>query len=176
MQFLASKCYYHPERGAVATCAKCGAGICRDCAVKHDGGVILCYQCENEYLRKEHREYRKQLKERGGSFTKGTDFIIPSIVGLLLIAVFGALEYFGVTNNPPNGAGGYLLEAYLLFSIPFSYTLISDLFAPKYDVYGWWIIKLMIKITLSALSAPIILPILLVRFIVKKFASGKNKT
>ena len=72
-----SRCYYHPDKSAVATCTKCGVGICRDCAVKDDQGRILCYRCGNEYLKLEHKEHRKKIKDSGGRFRKGTDFIVP---------------------------------------------------------------------------------------------------
>ena len=51
-----SGCYYHRGRLAVATCARCGVGICRDCLVRDENGTILCYQCGNEKLKQEHKE------------------------------------------------------------------------------------------------------------------------
>lgn len=91
MYVQVSKCYYHPERGAVATCTKCGVGICRECAVKDSRGRILCYRCGNEDLRQEHKEYRKKLKASGGRFRRGAEFIFPGIIGILIVAAAGAL-------------------------------------------------------------------------------------
>ena len=137
MYLQASRCYYHPERGAVATCAKCGVGICKSCAVKDPQGRIVCYQCGNEALKEEHREYRKWLKERGGTFSTGKDFIVPGIIGIIINVVIGIISLYNGINITSDSIyvdfAARIFLFYYFFSIPFCYILINNLFAGKYD-------------------------------------------
>ena len=178
-----SNCYYHPERGSVATCARCGVGICRECAVKDEQGVVLCYQCGNEFLRQEHREYRKRLKENGGRFRRGREFILPGIIGLLIVAAVGAMDYFGIVDIPwSDGLGipSLFLLAYTLFSIPFCYIALNDLLAPKYDTMSGRFNKWYFKLAISTCFGWAVFTFFWIRFIItkllSKIRSQKNKT
>lgn len=173
-----SRCYYHPDKSAVATCTKCGVGICRDCAVKDDQGRILCYRCGNEYLKLEHKEHRKKIKESGGRFRKGTDFIVPGIIGILFVIAFGVALYYNPSQQlSSTGEYAYLnfviysMIAYLLFSIPFGYIVLSDLFAPKYDTVNDSLFKWLLKLTISLFAGWIFFTFFLVRFIIRKITS-----
>ncbi len=175
-----SNCYYHPERGSVATCAKCGVGICKDCAIKDDG-KILCYQCENEILKQEHKEYRKQLKANGGRFSKGKEFIVPGIIGLLMVIAAGVLAYFGCFDfRMFNGRPGFLLGAllffaYLLFSTPFCYIVLSDLFASKCDTIYGLCLKCYFKLFVSLLFGWIVFTFFWIRFIFRKVRARRKQ-
>lgn len=178
MYLRASGCYYHPGRLAVATCAKCGVGICRECAVKDEYGTILCYQCGNEKLRQQHKEHRKQLKESGGRFRKGTEFIIPGIIGTLIAVVILTMNYYGIgydgNHDPMNlGVWGTILMAYCLFSIPFAYIMLNDLLTPKYDTLLNRIGNWGEKILTSLLVGWIAFTFIWIRFIVRKITSNK---
>ena len=152
-------CYYHEGRLAVATCSKCGVGLCRDC-VRKDRGAIICPNCERELLRQgvrqqnqrlkaDDQEYRQWLKERGGHFVEGKDFLIPAIIGLVIAGFFcGHYLYNYLTDlfyrwsigegYTPTVVEIILLTAtlaaqmfvmfYLAFSIPFGYVTIRDIF------------------------------------------------
>ena len=37
------KCFNHEDRDAVATCQKCGKGLCKECAAKHT--PCMCDDC-----------------------------------------------------------------------------------------------------------------------------------
>lgn len=37
------KCYFHPEKDAVATCQNCGKSLCKECAEKYH--PCLCDDC-----------------------------------------------------------------------------------------------------------------------------------
>ncbi len=50
------KCFNHPEREAVATCQKCGKGLCKECAEKHT--PCLCDSCAVQIQRDPRRPYR----------------------------------------------------------------------------------------------------------------------
>lgn len=157
-------CYYHTDKLAVAVCAECGAGVCENCAVRDDRGRIICVSCGNAILKEEHKQYRQLLKEQGGRFTNGKEFIKPGIIGLILI--FGALflafhdgtlvqEYhalagYGDISRLFAGAVALLLFGYMIFSIPFAFLWMFDAFAPKYvrrwDIFGKWYFRFGVKI------------------------------
>jgi hypothetical protein len=43
------KCVNHPDVEAVATCANCGASICKECSVKLKG-KIYCLKCVSDIV------------------------------------------------------------------------------------------------------------------------------
>ena len=181
MQPQVGSCYYHPEKGAVAICSSCGVGICRDCLVRDDRGRILCRDCGNEYLRQEHKEYRKRLKESGGRFQKGTEFIVPSVVGVLIVAAAGLLLHYGVfdtqfhANEMAGNWGLFILVAYMLFSIPFCYIGLSDLIAPKFESSTERWQKRFEKFIISLLFGWAVFTFIVIRFFVRKSRAGRSK-
>lgn len=58
------KCYFHPDRDAVATCQNCGKSLCKECAEKYQ--PCLCDDCY-KILRQQEIENlkaaRKQLRK-----------------------------------------------------------------------------------------------------------------
>lgn len=179
MQLQASKCYYHPERGAVTTCAKCGVGICKECSAKVDRGRILCYQCGNEYLKREHKEYRKWIKERGGRFREGRDFVFPGIIGVLIVIAYITIDYFHLLGSTSYIIGKWadtFFMAYILFSWPFSFIMLGELLYLKFNSELLNRIKFIIKFAISLLFGWIIFPFILIRFIIGKTNSTKSKT
>lgn len=183
MQTQVGKCYYHPDVGSVALCAKCGVGLCRDCAIS-EGGKILCPLCADELLKQEHKEYRKWIKERGGHFVEGRDFIKPGIIGLLMILVFAVLEVV-LDQNQFISAMFYsslplpvcvfliVLLAYLIFSIPFGYVIVNDLFAPRCR-RGLTSLTFAFTATVSFTFGWIIFAVILVQFFVCKKRTRKD--
>lgn len=176
MSVQVNRCYYHPDRAAVAVCSECGAGICRECAVKYGGGKILCYQCGNEYLRQEHKQYRKELKESGGRFRSWIEFIFYGIIGVLIVVTVSALDHYGIIDYPLWEEENSVLVAYMLFSIPFGYTVLSDRFSPKYATEEIRFIKWVLKLFISMIAGWILFPFFLIRFIRGKIISKKSKT
>lgn len=177
MDLRASGCYYHPGRLAVATCAKCGVGICRECLVRDENGTILCYQCGNEKLRLKHKEYRKRLKENGGRFKSWTEFIIPSIIGILIIVLVVALTHIEAISplTSTTDKGDIVGMVYILFSIPFGYVIWSDLLTPKYETLWNKFFSWAGKISFSLLSGWFIFPFVLIRFIVRKIRPSNHR-
>lgn len=173
-----SGCYYHSGRLAVATCARCGVGICKACAVKDEHGTILCYRCGNEKLKQQHREHRKSLKEGGGRFSRGVEFILPGIIGLLIAAVgiIGLRYTGGVSLNEGSlvSSAVYILIAYMLFSIPFCYTVLCDLFAPKYDTFNNHFGRWYFKVIISLVGGWLVFSFVLIRFIARKLGRKKQ--
>lgn len=174
MSVQVGRCYYHPDRGAVAVCAECGAGVCRECAVKDGGGRVLCRQCGNEALKQEHKEYRKWLKESGGRFREGREFILPCIIGVLLVAVGGVATYFdgSLVRHLENGNIAEIIGfAYMLFSMPFGYIKVNDVIPPKYNS----IFRLLICFFVTMMIGWIVFPFFVVRFIFRKIKPKQDK-
>lgn len=180
MQTQVRNCYYHPDRGSVAVCAKCGVGICRECAATDQHGRIVCRQCGNEELRQEHKEYRKRLKESGGRFSSGREFIVPSIIGILIVIVAGVMLFYeGYISQMFRASWSMaffasFVFAYFLFSIPFCYLELSDLLAPKYDTIYNHVFKCVMKITISIFVGWIVFTYIWIRFIVRKTKSKNH--
>lgn len=176
-------CYYHAGREAVAVCAQCGAGICRECAVKDDGGRIICISCGNSNLRQEHKQYRQLLKQQGGRFINGKEFIMPGIIGFLIVLAMGAIAFFsGSGIASPDGIYdvlAYILVfavlAYILFSIPFAIILMSDILAPKYDTLYNRTFNFFLKIIVAMFIGWIVFTFYWVRFVILKIRAGKKE-
>lgn len=177
MNVRISRCYYHVEKPAVAVCAQCGADICRECAVKDDFGRIICCECGNNNLKQEHKKYREALKQQGGRFRDGKEFVIPGIIGILINIVICLIAYnenFLVSGN------GVMMDIlvmipvmYVFFSIPFCMIMLNDRFAPRYDTWynhfsGWYW-----KIVISFLVGWIVFTFYLIRYIIIKIKSKK---
>lgn len=178
MKLPVSGCYYHPGELAVAVCAKCGVGICRECAVKNEQGTIICYQCGNEQLKKEHKEFRRMLKERGGRFSTWGDFIVPGIIGVLIDIAYLILVYVGYPDSSYDSISkvqiflAHILLCYNLFSIPFIYIWTGDLFAPKYEGLRERMDRKLLRggfaFTTGGLLGGVIFTIILIRFLIRK--------
>lgn len=177
MYIQVSRCYYHPDTPAVAACSSCGVGICKGCAVKDDQGRIICYKCGNKLLKQEHREYQEMLKESGGRFRKGTEFIIPGIIGVLIVVAFGVSIYYDPSSYFSSTGPTFidfvtiLVLGYMLFSIPFGYIALSDFFAPKYNKIDDIVFKTTIKVSISLFIGWIFFTFFWIRFIVRKITS-----
>lgn len=185
-----SGCYYHADKLAVAVCAECGAGVCENCAVKDDRGRIICVSCGNAILKKEHKQYRQMLKEQGGRFTNGKEFIKPGIIGLIL--AFGALflicfhegtlvqEFhtvaeYGDISRLFADAVALLLLGYMIFSIPFALLWMFDAFAPKY-VRRWdYFDKLFFRFCVALIFGWIIFTFYWIRFVIIKIKRKRTK-
>lgn len=165
-----SNCYYHGNRPAVATCAQCGVGICRECAVKDDSGRIICYKCGNSNLKQEHKEYREMIKEQGGRFRNGTEFIVPGIIGILIAIAGGWFIYFGPFDMRVfTGVNkDFIMIEYLLFSSPFGMIMLNDRFAPKYDTWSNLFNTWFLKVMFSFFIGGIVFAFYLFRFVMSK--------
>lgn len=190
MSAQVGRCYYHPDKASVAVCAKCGVGICEECTVIDDDGRAICYQCGNEALRQEHKEYRRQLKERGGRFAEGKDFLVPALIGIILILVAGVFAYragilgsIGIEQvsaafpflraSKGTAIAGYVVFmafcAYFLFSIPFCYILINDLFASRnYKSLINLLLRIVIIFAVSYFVGWIVFTFVWIRLLVRK--------
>lgn len=80
-------CFNHPEREAVATCPKCGKGLCRECAEKYM--PCMCDPCAAQTKRdqqqqaKNKEEQRKQ-KYRDALVDSRSEFITTTVIGIFV--------------------------------------------------------------------------------------------
>jgi len=186
MPVLVSGCYYHPDRATVAFCAKCGVGICQECAVNDIRGRVVCRQCANEELRQEHREYRKQLKANGGRFVTGKDFLVPGIIGILL--VIAAQVGFALQILYSNPFYSYdsnlalmlmimtgIALTYYVFSMPFCWLILSDLIPIYYtsEMNPINAFKRFFKLCFTISFGWLVFTVIWVRFLIRKHRSKK---
>lgn len=119
------KCFNHEDREAVATCQRCGKGLCKECASKYT--PCLCDDCFEAIQKENHAqkvaavEQRKQNRLEQLSFTTGD---------LILNCVFGAIFLgFVIFCTASNGDGGVLLEGYyflpVIFCVPAGWRVVS---------------------------------------------------
>lgn len=178
MSVKISYCYYHEGTGAVAICSQCGVGICRDCAVKDDSGRVICVSCGNNNLRQEHKQYRQMLKQQGGRFRRGEEFIMPGIIGIFIILAMGAIMFFSesrfVAPDSLYDVLVYILVAYMFFSIPFAIILMNDIFAPKYDTINNRIGNWIIKVSVAIFTGWVVFTFYWVRFVVSKIRKKED--
>ena len=84
------KCFNHENREAVATCQRCGKGLCRECAGKYT--PCLCDDCfeaiqnENHAQKVAAAENRRQSRLDRLRFTVG-DLIANCVLGAVLCAI-----------------------------------------------------------------------------------------
>lgn len=177
MSVNVSCCYYHEGKAAVGVCAQCGAGICRECAVKDDTGRIICYKCGNKKLKQEHKQAKEMIKQQGGRFRNGSEFIKPGIIGgVLMIGAGLGLINDGFLMLGHGSIIAFIMIEYMIFSIPFAMIMLRDLFAARYmtlnDHWGMWLLKLFV----SLLIGWIVFTFYLIRFVRTKRKSAKTKT
>ena len=164
MSVKVNGCYYHEGKAAVAVCAQCGVGICRQCAVKDNKGRVICVSCGNKNLKEEHKKYRQMQKQQGARFKDKKEFMKPGIIGLLIVFVtFAYVFYEGVIFQEIGRCRNIIevfffiiamiLFAYMLFSIPFAIILMEDIIPPKYatimDIIGKWLLRVFVSLFLG---------------------------
>ena len=96
------KCFYHPDRDAVAQCSRCSKACCRDC-IEDVGGAMLCKSCmaleQQALLESEAQEVAERESEREMARKR----IRRSKVIAVAFAVFGAVMALVMSTeaNPP---------------------------------------------------------------------------
>ena len=138
------KCFYHVEDDAVATCQRCGKGLCHDCAAKHT--PCYCEECFEavsiaaiEEQEEEEKEYRSQKKrsraarnarKRDALIDTNAEMIKAIIIGLAAYAA-GAIAFYliGVEVGAGEAGNAYLKDAFqacfIFFFVPFGWSAIS---------------------------------------------------
>lgn len=154
------KCFNHPERDAVATCQKCGKGLCQECAAKHT--PCLCDSCaaqaqqdqKTQALAKEEQKkqkYKDALVDTVGELIKVS--VVGIIVGILGVWWMSASEN---SSGQLDSVGGYVLSFFMWFCVPFGWKFFTWLqsFIPLvlFGTWWFWLIYLIVKTALSLIA------------------------
>ena len=152
------KCFNHTEREAVATCQKCGKGLCRECAEKHT--PCLCDPCavQIQYDQQQQaqikEEQRKQKYKAALADSRG-DFIKTAIIGILVGIFFVRWDVHGGNGNVDTSFIDNVGMFCVAFCIPFGWRFITYLqsFFPisLFGTFWFWIIYIGVKGFLSIL-------------------------
>lgn len=146
------KCFNHTEREAVATCQKCGKGLCKECAEKYT--PCLCDTCAAKVQRQvqdkedqQKQKYKDALVDTRSEFIKTT--IIGVLVGILVVWFMTQTKYGNVESSFADCAGYFLVG----LCIPFGWKFLTYLqsFFPIFllGTFWFWIIYLAVKVVLS---------------------------
>lgn len=76
------KCFYHPDREAVAVCSKCGKPLCQECAKEFEG-KIYCKDCLEEI-----KKDKKQKEVNSAKIVKVSVILSLIAIGVLLLLFF----------------------------------------------------------------------------------------
>lgn len=149
------KCFNHIEREAVATCQKCGKGLCRECAGKHT--PCLCDTCaaqvqQNRQQQAQNREEQRKQKYREALVDTRSEFLKTAVIGVLVGILFVWQE--AAHENVNTGFIDYAGLFFAAFCIPFGWKFFTYLqsFFPisLFGTFWFWIIYIGIKAFLSA--------------------------
>ena len=150
------KCFNHTERDAVATCQKCGKGLCRECAEKHT--PCMCDSCaaqikQNQQQQAQNKEEQRKQKYKDALVDTRSEFIKTAVIGIL-VGIF-YVWYEASKGNGATGFGNSAAQFFVAFCIPFGWKFITYLqsFFPLsiFGTFWFWIIYGVVKVCLSAL-------------------------
>ena len=85
------KCFNHTEREAVATCQKCGKGLCRECAEKYT--PCMCDACaartrQEKKQQAQNKEDQRRQKYKDALIDTRSEFIKTAVIGVLVGILF----------------------------------------------------------------------------------------
>ena len=136
------KCFYHGDLEAVATCQRCGKGLCHECAAKFS--PCLCDDCASIlHAEQEERiateENQKRQKYLDALIDTKREFIKACLFGVAIMVIF---------RVPDAGFANVIL-----FFIPFGWKLLTYL-QSKVPIFligniVFWVCWLLFKALLS---------------------------
>lgn len=141
------KCFNHEDREVVATCQRCGKGLCKECASKYS--PCLCEEChtaimEDKATRKIKKENVKKQKYLDALVDTKSEFIKTCIWGVVWVFILGSYA-------------GNSFSGIIFFFIPFGWKLLTYLqsFIPVSIIgsiifwFAWIIMKAMLSIIIG---------------------------
>lgn len=164
------RCYHHSnceDHPAVATCSKCGKGLCRECADNlrsEETGKILCVDCLNAEL---NEEVAWGLRIRNTLRRELITIIVGFIIGLIVQIVLGSLS----KNDTSGGTITALFYLSLILCLPTLFASFGTIWrTTQYAI--WWILKIPFFIILCLVS-PIMFIVRIVKH-AKRMKLAKN--
>lgn len=150
------KCFNHPEREAVATCQKCGKGLCKECAEKYT--PCMCDPCAAQDKRErqqqaQSKEEKRKQKYRDALVDSRSEFITTTAIGILVGIIFvwfmTKSDYAPDENSFADCVGYFFLG----ICVPFGWKILTYLqsFFPLSIIgtFWFWIIYGVVKLFLS---------------------------
>ena len=148
------KCFNHPERDAVASCQKCGKGLCRECAEKHT--PCMCDACaarvQKDRLRQaQNRENQRKQKYKDALVDTRSEFITTAVIGIIVAILLA--WWTADHNSRPVGFLESVGVFFCSFCIPFGWKFLTYLqsFLPitLFGTWWFWFIYLVVKVLAS---------------------------
>lgn len=153
------KCFNHIEREAVATCQKCGKGLCRECAEKYT--PCMCDTCATQIQKDQHQQAQNKEEQRKQKYKDAlvdtrSEFITTAVIGIIVGIVgvwLGAWDAknTGEINSFADNVGLF----FVWFCVPFGWKFLTYLqsFFPMFIIgtFWFWIIYGGVKVVLSAI-------------------------
>lgn len=147
------KCFNHPEREVVATCQKCGKGLCRECAEKYT--PCMCNTCaaqleQSRQQQAQNKENERKEKYRAALVDTRSEFLKTTVIGII-VAIIGT--WWFAHDGELNSFGDYANTSIVWFFVPFGWKFITYLqsFFPVslFGTFWFWIIYIWVKVMLS---------------------------
>ncbi len=150
------KCFNHTEREAVATCQKCGKGLCRECAEKYT--PCMCDACaartrQEKQQQARNKEDQRRQKYKDALIDTRSEFIKTAVIGVLV----GIFFVWWEATHPDayDNLLDYVALFFVAFCIPFGWKFLTYLqsFFPVslFGTFWFWIIYIGVKAVLSAI-------------------------
>lgn len=147
-------CFYHPDKPAVATCTRCGKGLCADCAHKFE--PVCCEDCAKTAIANERQAAQENKQTAQGSLLfYGAGIVLAaaiSIVATIVLLVQGDSQWWmGLA---------YGLVVFAIAGTPAGWRFLSGI-TP--NVFLWlpilgWCIYFLIKGVLAYLLGIVLFP------------------
>lgn len=152
------KCFNHTEREAVATCQKCGKGLCRECAEKYT--PCMCDTCAAQIQRDQQKQAQSKEDQRTQKYKDAlvdtrSEFIKTSVIGILIGIFFVWYSATQLQSYAEAGFADYVVCFFLGICVPFGWKFLTYLqsFFPLsiFGTFWFWIIYGIVKLFLSML-------------------------
>lgn len=136
------KCFNHPEREAVATCQRCGKGLCRECAEKYT--PCMCDECAAQLQRNQQQQAQAKENDRKAKYKAAlvdtrSEFIKTAAIG---VALGVAMVLIVANGYGTSSIFSYLVYLVAGFCIPFGWKFLTYLqsFLPIWIIgsFGFW--------------------------------------
>ncbi|MDE6232184.1 MAG: hypothetical protein K2M60_02375 [Lachnospiraceae bacterium] len=147
------KCFNHTGIEAVATCPKCGKGLCRECAEKYT--PCMCDTCaakiqQSKQEQARNRENQRKEKYKAALVDTRSEFIKTIVIGILVSII---ATWWTAKDGKLSSFGDYANTIVAWFFVPFGWKFLTYLqsFFPisLFGTFWFWIIYIAVKAVLS---------------------------
>lgn len=145
------KCFNHVEREAVATCKKCGKGLCKECAEKYT--PCMCDACaaqlqQDKQQQAQNKEEQRKQKYKDALVDTRGEFIKTTLIGVVI-----GIALMVWQHDDAYTVGDYIGYLIIGLFIPFGWKFLTYLqsFIPIFLFGTWWfwLIYIIVKAFLS---------------------------